>query len=82
MNSLPTLVPSTIKRISELSVYLDVRETRRVDMFLSTLFSDVSRAYIQKLIDAGDVYINGVAVKKNAKIFHKSVIRVEWRIES
>lgn len=81
MNFSPTPVPSTVKRISELSVYLDVRESRRVDMFLSTLFSDVSRSYIQKLIDAGDVYIDGVAVKKNAKIFHKTVIRVEWRIE-
>lgn len=50
-------------------------------MFLSTLFSDKSRSYIQKLVDAGDVYINGAAIKKNARIFHKDVIRIDWRIE-
>jgi len=81
MNSSTTLVPSSVKKISELTVYLDARETRRVDTFLSALFSDKSRSYIQKLIDAGDVYINGVAIKKNAKIYNKDVIRVDWRIE-
>jgi 23S rRNA pseudouridine1911/1915/1917 synthase len=50
-------------------------------MFLSTLFSDVSRSYIQKLIDAGDVSVNGVPVKKNVKIFNRDIISVAWRIE-
>jgi 23S rRNA pseudouridine1911/1915/1917 synthase len=58
----------------------DARETRRVDTYLSALFSDKSRSYIQRLIDAGDVYVNGVSIRKNTKIYHKNHIRIEWRV--
>lgn len=81
-NSLLTDVNSSIKKISEFSVFIrEPRESRRVDTFLSTLFTDVSRSYIQRLIARGDVWINGVQIHKNHKIYRGNVIRVEWRVD-
>lgn len=76
-----THVDSSIKSITELSVWVKDRESKRIDTFLSVLFSDCSRSYIQRLIDRGDVWVDGVAIKKNLKIYRGNVIRVEWRVE-
>jgi RNA-binding protein YlmH len=35
-----------------------VEKQIRVDMYLSTLFTDFSRSFIQKIIDRGQVKIN------------------------
>lgn len=45
-------------------------------MYLSALFTDISRSYIQKLIDTGCVQVNGHKVKKNLKIDPKSEISI------
>ncbi|PZM85633.1 RNA pseudouridine synthase [Candidatus Gracilibacteria bacterium] len=49
----------------------------RVDMYLSTLFSDYSRSYIQKIIDRGDVFVNGKSITKNLKINSKDEISIK-----
>jgi len=46
----------------------------RVDMYLSTLFSDFSRSYIQKMIDNWQLSVNGNVLKKNTKILNKDEI--------
>ncbi len=74
-------VPSSIRSITELSVYIGTRETRRVDTYLSALFAHTSRSYLQKLLDAGDVSVNGIVVKKNAKVYLKDTIQICWRVE-
>ena len=43
-------------------------KTKRVDMYLSTLFNDFSRSYIQKMIDREQVSVNWKAISKNLKI--------------
>ena len=72
---------SSISSSTEFSVWVKDRESKRIDTFLSVLFSDFSRSYIQRLIDRGDVWINGIAIKKNTKIYRGNVIRVDWRID-
>lgn len=53
----------------------------RVDMYLSTLFSDFSRSYIQKIIDKGHVKINWKITNKNIKIKNKDVIEISIIVE-
>ncbi len=43
-------------------------KAKRVDMYLSTLFSDFSRSYIQKMIDRGQVILNWNEIRKNIKV--------------
>lgn len=49
----------------------------RVDIYLSTLFSDYSRSYIQKLIDKEKVSVNSKKISKNLKISPKDEISIE-----
>lgn len=49
----------------------------RVDIYLSALFSDFSRSYIQKIIDKWQVSINNEIIKKNIKIKNKDLIFIE-----
>lgn len=49
----------------------------RVDIYLSTLFSDYSRSYIQKLIDKEQVSVNSKKISKNLKISPKDEISIE-----
>ncbi len=61
------------------SVILD--KAKRVDMYLSTLFSDFSRSYIQKMIDRGQLKINRKTITKNIKIKNKDEIKLEIKQE-
>lgn len=49
----------------------------RVDLYLSTLFSDFSRSFVQKMIDRGMVKINGQNITKNTKIKNTDEILIE-----
>lgn len=49
----------------------------RVDIYLSALFSDFSRSYIQKLIDEWNVLVNWKIVNKNIKINSKDEISLK-----
>ena len=53
----------------------------RVDMYLSALFSDYSRSYVQKLIDNNHLKINWKILNKNKKISNKDEIELEIIIE-
>lgn len=56
-------------------VYAQTKQ--RVDMFLSTLFTDYSRSYIQKLIDQWRVQVNKKVISKNLKISPRDHIEIE-----
>lgn len=49
----------------------------RVDMYLSALFNDFSRSYIQKMIDKGQLKVNGETLTKNKKISPKDELLLE-----
>lgn len=49
----------------------------RVDIYLSTLFTDYSRSYIQKIIDKGQVSVNKKNISKNIKINPRDEISIE-----
>lgn len=49
----------------------------RVDIYLSTLFSDFSRSYIQKIIDKWQVSVNWRQISKNLKLNPKDEISIE-----
>ena len=55
---------------------------KRVDMYLSTLFNDFSRSYIQKIIDRWQVLVNHKKIYKNLKIKNKDEIKIEIVLES
>lgn len=55
---------------------------KRVDLYLSTLFSDFSRSYIQKIIDSWFIKINSETVKRNIKIKNKDEISMEIIVKS
>lgn len=50
-------------------------------MYLSTLFNDFSRSYIQKMIDRWQVSVNGEKISKNLKIKNKDEIFINIVIE-
>ena len=54
----------------------------RVDMYLSTLFIDFSRSYIQKIIDREQVLLNGKTINKNIKIKNRDELEIELKTES
>ena len=56
-------------------------KNKRVDMYLSALFSDFSRSYIQKIIDRWQVFVNNKQINKNVKIKNKDEISFEIIVE-
>ena len=49
-------------------IVLPEEEGERCDKYLSNLFPDLSRSFIQKQIEEGNLIINGAAKKANYKI--------------
>lgn len=68
--------------ISEFCVLADPRETRRVDTYLSALFPEKSRSYLQKMIEEGKICCNHEHFTKNKKIYRGDIIHIEWKIEN
>jgi 23S rRNA pseudouridine1911/1915/1917 synthase len=68
--------------LSKFCVLADPRETRRVDTYLSALFPEKSRSYIQKMIEDGKIHCNGQNFTKNKKIYRGDVIEIHWIIEN
>jgi len=59
----------------------------RIDIFLTNIFSDYSRSYIQKIIDRWDVKLNWISINKNLKISYKdeiciSIVYQKYNIEA
>lgn len=48
----------------------------RVDIYLSALFNNFSRSYIQKIIDRWQLTINWFIIKKNIKIKNKDELKI------
>jgi len=53
----------------------------RVDIYLSTLFSDFSRSFVQKIIDRWQVKVNWGDINKNIKVKNKDIIEIDIIIE-
>ncbi len=62
------------------SVFLD--KPQRVDIYMSALFEDFSRSYIQKMIDRGQLRVNNNLLNKNLKIKNKDEIFLEIKTQS
>lgn len=61
---------------------VNIRKKERVDMYISALFPEVSRSYVQKLIDTGCVLVNNEKIKKNLKLEPRDEIKIEEIITS
>ena len=44
-----------------------IEKKDRLDLYLTKIFPDFSRSYVQKIIDSGQVQVNSKIIKKNAK---------------
>lgn len=64
------------------SFCVNIQKKQRVDMYLSALFWELSRSYIQKLIDTGCITVNGEQVKKNLKLVPRDEIQIREIITS
>jgi len=62
------------------SVFLD--KPQRVDIYVSALFQDFSRSYVQKMIDKGQLRVNNKILNKNLKIKNKDEVSLEIITES
>ena len=58
-----------------------IQGQKRVDMYLSALFEDFSRSYVQKLIDRGQVTLNGKTFYKNVKLKNRDEIKITIILE-
>lgn len=58
-----------------------IEKNIRVDMYLSALFKDFSRSYIQKMIDKNQVSINWKNISKNLKLKNKDLVEIEVKLE-
>ena len=58
-----------------------IEKKQRVDMYLSALFNDFSRSYVQKLIDRWQIKVNGKTFSKNLKIKNQDEIIIDIVIE-
>ncbi len=58
-----------------------IEKQKRVDMYLSALFNDFSRSYIQKMIDRWQVSVNWNNISKNLKIKNKDEISIDIIVE-
>lgn len=56
-------------------------KSKRIDMYLSILFHDFSRSYIQKMIDRWNVLVNSKQILKNIKIKNSDEIMIKIIIE-
>ncbi|HAE61139.1 MAG TPA: RNA pseudouridine synthase [Eubacteriaceae bacterium] len=60
----------------------------RIDNYLSSYYSEISRSYIKKIIDSGNVLLNGKTPKSSTKVFSGDVISVgipkakEYQVEA
>jgi len=61
---------------------VNIEKKQRVDMYLSALFTELSRSYIQKLIDTWCVLVNGNEIKKNLKLEPRDEIAINEMIHS
>ena len=59
-----------------------LEKQKRVDMYISALFEEFSRSYVQKLIDKWNVLLNGEVCKKNIKISHRDELQINIITES
>lgn len=59
-----------------------IEKPQRVDIYLSTLFSEFSRSYVQKMIDNQQVTINTLTIAKNVKIQPRDIVCINEIIES
>ncbi len=70
------LTPTDGVKVLELTVKRK-SEGLRVDTYLATQFPDYSRSVVQKVIDAGHVFVNGRAAKASYKVRFEDRVRVE-----
>lgn len=65
------------KKMNSISIFADSEfDGVRIDKYLSVVFPDLSRSFIQKAIDCGNVSVNGKTVAKNYKL--KTDERIEY----
>jgi 23S rRNA pseudouridine1911/1915/1917 synthase len=63
------------------SVFVFPQEIRRIDVYLASIFKDVSRSFVQRLIEKEYVKCNGKNADKNFKLRRGDVIEVHFVTE-
>lgn len=66
---------------TQFSIFIPKQEIRRVDMYLSALFPEHSRSYMQKLIEKGYLTVNGKVLESNKRVKKWDVLELEFETE-
>ncbi len=66
---------------TQFSIYLPERTLRRIDLFLSHTFPELSRAYIHKLIETGNIRVNGKILGDERRVKLRDVIDIDFQTE-
>ncbi len=68
-------------RIVQFCVYIPKQQIRRIDLYLSDIFPDISRSYINTLINRGNIRINGKTLGINRRVVLRDVINIQFVTE-
>ncbi len=66
---------------AQFSIYLPEQTLRRIDLFLSHTFPELSRSYINKLIEAGHIRVNGKILGDERRVKLRDMIDIEFETE-
>ena len=66
---------------TQFSVYIPAQAMRRIDLYIEHVFPDLSRSYINKLVEAGHIRVNGKILADNRRVRVQDVIDIELETE-
>ncbi len=66
---------------TQFSVYIDSQDKRRLNLYLSHIFPYFSHLYINRLIESGDVLVNGSPLETSERLIQRDVIDIQFITE-
>lgn len=57
-------------------IEVEVNEKIRIDVYLNNKYADLSRSYIQTLIEDGNILVNGEKMKTSYKVNQGDIIKI------
>jgi 23S rRNA pseudouridine1911/1915/1917 synthase len=66
---------------TQLSVFIDKQDKRRLNLYLSHIFPYFSHLYINALIENGDIEVNGNPVKEGERLRQSDLIDIHFSTE-
>ena len=72
---------NSMQSSTQFSVYIDDQDKRRLNLYLSHIFPYFSHLYINKLIEHGDILVNGNPIQEGERLRCRDRIDIEFTTE-